>query len=301
MERAAIRLDALTKRFGSVVALDEVNLQVDRGEVFGFLGPNGAGKSTALRILVDLLRPTSGSVEVLGRSPTARNASLRAQIGYLPGELRLPRRPTAGAFLAYLCQLRDGRGNDQIEPLAERFRLDLTRRIEDLSKGNKQKIGVVEAFVHEPDLLVLDEPTSGLDPLLQHEFKDLVAERRNTGTTVFMSSHVLDEVEDVADRVAIIRDGQLVATETIPALRHRAGQDVEFRLRGDIDPGVFERVASLSDLSLSTLSDGSTLMRCVLRGSPNDLLRAAARFEVTGWKAADRPLEDLFLSYYSDV
>lgn len=298
---AAIRTDTLTKRFGSVIAVDELSLQVHEGEVFGFLGPNGAGKSTVIRILVDLLRPTAGSVEVLGHSPNTGRAALRARVGYLPGELHLPRRPTGGTFLNYLTRLRGGHGRDQIEMLAERFQLDLSRPIGDLSKGNKQKIGVVQAFLHTPDLLVLDEPTSGLDPLLQHEFRELVVERRNQGATVFMSSHVLSEVEDVADRVAIIRSGRLVDIETIPTLRRLAGQDIELRFEGAVDEAVFEHMDGVSDLSLSTVDTDTTVLRCLLRGHPDELLRAASHYRVLGWKATDRPLEDLFLSYYRDV
>ncbi len=205
MPDPAIRTRALVKDYGSVRALRGVDLEVEPGEVFGFLGPNGAGKSTTIRILLDPLRPTAGDVEVLGSPPVEGGAALRSRIGYLPGELNLAGRIDAGTMLRQLARLRGGRGADRIGPLAERFGLDLDRPIRGLSKGNKQKVGVVQAFMHEPELLVLDEPSSGLDPLLQREFLDLVLEARDRGATVFLSSHVLSEIEDVAGRVAIIR------------------------------------------------------------------------------------------------
>jgi ABC-2 type transport system ATP-binding protein len=193
-----IRIDGLVKDYGSTRAatraLDGVDLSVKRGEVFGFLGPNGAGKSTTIRVLLDQLRPTAGRAEVLGTVPADGGPALRARIGYLPGELAMAGRATSKELLDHLARLRGGAGRDRIEPLAERFGLDLSRPIRALSKGNKQKIGVIQAFMHRPELLILDEPTSGLDPLLQHEFLTLVREAQADGATVFMSSHVLSEV-----------------------------------------------------------------------------------------------------------
>jgi ABC-2 type transport system ATP-binding protein len=195
-----IRTEGLVKDYGQVRALDGVDLEVRRGEVFGFIGPNGAGKSTTIRVLLDLLRPTAGHAEVFGLTPANGGAELRQRIGYLPGELHLSGRVGAGTLLTRMAHLRGGRGADRVAPLAERFGLDLDRPVRSLSKGNRQKVGVVQAFMHDPDLLVLDEPTSGLDPLLQREFLDLVTEATDRGATVFMSSHVLSEVEEVAGR-----------------------------------------------------------------------------------------------------
>ena len=301
MPEIVIRTTALTKHFGDVRALDGLDLDVERGEIFGFLGPNGAGKSTMIRILLDLLRPTSGTVEVLGRHGGHLGAGpdVRAGIGYLPGELRMPRRSTAGRFLQYLADLRGG-GGTEIAPLASRFNLDLSRSIGKLSKGNKQKIGVVQAFMHRPELLILDEPTSGLDPLLQQEFQSLVHERRDEGATVFMSSHVLSEIEDIAGRVAIIRSGRLVDVDDLWTLRRRAGQAIELRFADSVDVETFSRVEGVTAATMTGTADGGSVLTCVLRAEPDELLKAAAAHRVLGWKAEDRELEDLFLDFYRE-
>jgi ABC-2 type transport system ATP-binding protein len=290
-----IRAEGLVKVYrGGVRALDGVDLEVSTGEVFGFLGPNGAGKSTLIRVLLDLLRPTAGRVEVFGTAPRDGGARLRARIGYLPGELRVPDgRRTAGQLLHQLTELRGGRGVERIGPLADRFGLDLDRPIRGLSKGNKQKVGVVQAFAHDPELLLLDEPTSGLDPLLQREFLDLLLEARDAGATVFMSSHVLSEVEEVAGRVAIIRAGRIVDVDDVRTLRHHAGQQVELRFAEDVTPTAFARLPGVEDVVV-----GDRRLTCLLRGEPDALLKVAARHHVTGWSAQDRELDDLFLDFY---
>lgn len=300
MSEAVIRTTGLTKDFGAVRALDGLDLEVQRGEVFGFLGPNGAGKSTTIRILLDLIRPTMGEAQVLGLSPRHR-AELRARIGYLPGELRMPGRSTAGAYLGYLADLRGGAGKRLIPPLAERFDLDVKRPIRKLSKGNKQKIGVIQAFMHEPELLILDEPTSGLDPLLQREFQNLVHERQRTGVTVFMSSHVLSEVEDIAERVAIIRSGRLVDVDNLQTLRHKAGQHVELRFGEPVGEEMFNAVAGLTKISVrpDRSGEGSVLVG-VLRGEPDELIKVAATHHIVGLRVADPELENLFLDFYRE-
>jgi ABC-2 type transport system ATP-binding protein len=287
-----IRAEGLVKDYGKVRALAGVDLEVRRGEVFGFLGPNGAGKSTTIRILLDLLRPTAGRAEVLGLEPST-DPQLRARMGYLPGELFMTGRKTAGQLLAHLARLRGGRGAREIGPLAERFNLDLHRPIRGLSKGNKQKVGLIQAFMHRPELLVLDEPSSGLDPLLQREFLDLVREAVAGGATVFMSSHVLSEVEDIAGRVAIIRAGKIVDIDQVAALRHHAGQAVELRFAEPVDRGRFEGLPGVDALELE-----GEVLRCLLRGEPDALLKAAAQYRVLQWSAQDRELEDLFLDFY---
>ncbi|MEX2504855.1 MAG: ABC transporter ATP-binding protein [Egicoccus sp.] len=280
MNDVAIHVDGLVKDYVSgppwrrspaVHALQGVDLEVERGEVFGFLGPNGAGKSTTIRILLDLLRPTAGRVEVLGDRPAAAGPPLRARIGYLPGELNMAGQRTAGEELRHLATLRGGRGADRIAELAERFTLDLDRPIRGLSKGNKQKVGVIQAFMHRPELLILDEPTSGLDPLLQHEFLGLVREAQSDGATVFMSSHVLSEVEDVAGRVAIIRAGRVVDTDDVRTLRHHAGQLVELTFAGPVDAAQFRDLPGVEDVVVV-----GDQLSCLLRGEPDALLKTAA-------------------------
>jgi ABC-2 type transport system ATP-binding protein len=292
----AIRARRLVKDYGHTRALHGVDLEVRVGEVFGFLGPNGSGKSTTIRLLVDLLRPTAGSVEVFGVTPAAGGPGLRGRIGYLPGELSFPARMSAGEYLGYLAALRGGRGGRRVGELAERLSLDLSRPLRALSKGNKQKVGLVQAFMHDPELLVLDEPTSGLDPLLQREFLLLAREANAGGATVFLSSHMLQEVEEVAGRVAIIREGRVVDLDDVRALRARAGQQVLLRFAAPVSLAEFAGLPGVENAVLDP-SDGVTLS-CLLRGDPMPLLSAAARHRVVRWQAEDRELEDLFLDFY---
>jgi ABC-2 type transport system ATP-binding protein len=289
----ALRAEELVKDYGKTRALAGVSLAVEPGEVFGFIGPNGAGKSTTIRILLDLLRPTSGVVEVFGQNPRAGGPELRRRIGYLPGELVLPAKRKAGEYLGHLANLRGGLGTDLIEPLSKRLGLDLDKTIKSLSKGNKQKVGVVQAFMHRPDLLILDEPTSGLDPLLQQEVMALLREATAQGSTVFMSSHVLSEVEEIASRVGILRSGRMVDVDSIDELRRRAGQEVHLRFASPVMAREFTSLPGVSDVVVrdSTVS-------LVLRGEPNALLKTAARHHVVGWSAQNRDLEELFLDFY---
>jgi len=296
-DQSAIEVQGLVKIYGrgsgSVRALDGLDLEVRRGEVFGFLGPNGAGKSTLIRVLLDQLRPDGGRAEVLGAAPRIGGPAQRARIGYLPGELHVSGRATARQLLEHLARLRGGVGRDRIEALAERLTLDLNRSIRGLSKGNKQKVGVVQAFMHDPELLILDEPTSGLDPLLQHEFLIMVREAQAGGATVFMSSHVLSEVELVAERVAIVRAGRIVDVDDVATLRHHAGQLVELTFADPVDPVHFRDLPGVEDVEVA-----DTTLRCLLRGEPDALLKVAANHHVTHWAAQDRELEDLFLDFY---
>ena len=294
---AIIRTEGLVKEYGRgarrVRALDGLDLEIAPGEVFGFLGPNGAGKSTTIRVLLDQLRPTAGHAEVFGTPPRAGGPRQRARIGYLPGELAMTGSATSGELLRHLAQLRGGAGAERVEDLAERLSLDLDRPIRGLSKGNKQKVGVIQAFLHRPELLILDEPTSGLDPLLQHEFLTMVREAQADGATVFMSSHVLSEVEVIAERVAIVRAGRIVDLDDVATLRHHAGQRVELHFAEAIDAGAFDGLPGISDVEVAEHH-----LTCLLRGEPDPLLKAAARFHITRWSAEDRELEDLFLDHY---
>ena len=217
----AITTQSLVKYYGKRRGLDGLDLAVRPGEIFGFLGPNGAGKTTTIRILLDLIRPTSGSAEVLGQHPRDGGAALRRRIGYLPGDFLVDDGQSSRELLTHLGHLRGGVPREHIEQLADRLQLDLGVRIRSLSKGNRQKVWVIQAFMHEPELLILDEPTSGLDPLLQQEFLQMAREARGAGQTVFMSSHVLSEVQQSADRVGIVRDGVMVAVESVDDLRRR--------------------------------------------------------------------------------
>jgi len=285
-----IALEGLVKDYGDVRALDGVDLRVASGEIFGFIGPNGAGKSTAIRILLDLLRPTSGRVAVLGEDPRVGGPRLRGRLGYLPGELILEGTATARQLLGHLAEVRGGRGAERISSLAERFRLDLDRPVRTLSKGNKQKVGVIQSLMHRPELALLDEPTSGLDPLLQQEFLTLLREERDAGVSVFLSSHVLSEIEGVADRVALVRDGRIVVVDDVAALRAAAGQRLDVTFTEDVQPGALPGVEEL-------VIDGRRA-RGVWRGEPGRLIALLGRLPVARLELRDRDLEELVLDAY---
>jgi ABC-2 type transport system ATP-binding protein len=288
-----IRTERLTKWYGSKRGLDGLDLEVLPGEVFGFLGPNGAGKTTTIRLLLDLLRPTSGRVWVLGHGPTQGGLALRRRLGYLSGELVVGDRQTGREILTYLGNLRGGVPAGRIAEMAERLDLELDRPVRSLSKGNRQKIGLVQAFMHRPELLILDEPTSGLDPLVQQEFLHMVDEASANGQTVFMSSHALSEVQQAAQRVGIVRDGRLVAVEQVETLREQAVRAVEIRFARAVDSDAFSGVDGVQDLVVS-----GDVLRCRLVGRADALVKAAARFEVVALTSEEPSLEEVFLAYY---
>ena len=281
----------LTKRFGTLTAVDGLDLEVRRGEVFGYLGPNGAGKTTTIRLCLDFLRPTTGSLRVL--DGTGRDPAVRRRIGYLPGDLRLDPRYTAGDVLEFYGALRGGLNGALAQELLERFDLDPTRPVGELSTGNRRKVGIVQAFAHRPELLILDEPTSGLDPLLQHEFQQVLRRAVSEGATVFLSSHVLPEVEALADRVGILRQGHLVAVAGIGELQAQARQRIDFHVAPPADPSVF---AGIPEVVSAEAVDG--VIHVVVEGSVERVIKAAARLEVHRLVTHDADLEDVFLRYY---
>jgi beta-exotoxin I transport system ATP-binding protein len=295
---AAIALDGVTKLYGrqrSRGVLD-VSLEVERGECFGFLGPNGAGKSTTIRMILDLIRSTSGRVTVLGLDSRRQSVEIRRRLGYLPGELALYEQLTPLELLEFLGHLRGRFDRTQVVALAERLGLELGRPIRALSRGNKQKVGLVQAFAGEPELLVLDEPTSGLDPLVQQTFHALVRETVEQGRTVFLSSHVLSEVQHVADRVGIIREGRIVAIEEVGALRGRSVHELEVRFAEPVPREALEAVAGVRSVHLE-----GPLARILAEGPLDPLIKELARHVVVDLRSHEPDLEDVFLSYYTDA
>lgn len=290
---SAIHMEQLTKLYGNRRGITDISLDVRAGEVFGYLGPNGGGKTTTIRLLLDLIRPTRGRVQLFGADVGSAGTAIRRRIGYLPGELALYDQLTARQALDYFAHLRGGVDGHIIATLAERLALDLSRPIRSLSKGNKQKVGIVQAFMSRPELLILDEPTDGLDPLVQQEFLRMVREVRDEGRTVFLSSHVLAEVEHVADRVGIIRDGQLAMVEEIATLKERAVHRAEVRFAQPVRQDAFVGLTGVRDLVV----DGPVL-RCVVSGSMDALIKAIARFEVERITSHEPDLEAIFLAYY---
>lgn len=287
---AAISLRELTKFYGRQRGIEGLTFEVAPGEAFGFLGPNGAGKTTAIRVLLGLLRPTLGEALILG-SHSWTDYRVRSRVGYLPGSLAVYKTMTVHAYLSLMMRMREADCTAYALELCERLALDPTRRIHDLSKGNRQKVGVVQAFMHSPDALILDEPTSGLDPIVQRDFEELLREHRNRGAAVLLSSHVLSEVEHLAEQVAIIDHGKLVIVEHIRDLKARAVRtlDLEFA-----HPVAAEHFASLD--GVSEASAHGSVITCTMTGSEAEVLRVALELDLLTVSSHEPSLEDIFLS-----
>ncbi|HEY5662873.1 MAG TPA: ABC transporter ATP-binding protein [Ilumatobacter sp.] len=293
----AIRCERVVKRFGDVVALNGLDLTVERGTVVGYLGPNGSGKSTTIRILLDLARADAGAVAVLGHEPRAAGPALRSRIGYLPGELRLDDRLSVRETLRSWAVLRgDGVVPAYVDELCDRLDLDPTRANRTLSSGNRRKVGLVGAFMARPELLVLDEPTSGVDPLVQAEFLALVDEARHDGRTVFLSSHVLSEVQRLADEVIVIRSGEVVATGSLDDLRQQALQPFVVWFDGDPPMAELHTLGGIS--GLERVHGGE--VQGVIEGGPDDLLQVLARHRVVHVLFPEPDLEQAFLTFYGE-
>jgi ABC-2 type transport system ATP-binding protein len=296
-ETAAIYTQDLIKFYGSFQALYGVNLEVQRGEIFGFLGPNGAGKTTTIRCLLDLIRPTAGTVRVLGIDPQRDPVAVRARVGYLPGELHLDENRTVEGALQYFNHLRGGAADWRfVQSLADRLELDLKATIKNLSKGNKQKVGVIQSVMHRPDVLIMDEPTAGLDPLMQHEVNRLIAEARDGGGTVFFSSHIMSEVETIAERVGIIRRGKVVEVAETEALKNRAVRNVHVRFKQPVDGARLSHVPGVEILS----RDDSRGFMLQVAGEMDALIKALADYPVSDIETHRPSLEEIFMAYYTD-
>jgi ABC-2 type transport system ATP-binding protein len=291
----ALVICGLSKSYGTFQALKGVDLEVRRGEIFGFLGPNGSGKTTTIRCLLDLIRPSGGSIRVLDLDPQLDPVAVRARVGYLPGELRIDDNMTAEGALKFFNRLRGGKADwTFVRELARRLALDLQTPIKNFSKGNKQKVGVVQALMHRPELLLLDEPTSGLDPLAQQKVLELVGEARAAGATVFFSSHVLSEVQEIAGRVAILRAGLVVEVAETQTLIHRAVRRVRIRFKQPQDSIVLKRLPGVRLLSRD--GQGSILLQ--VEGEMDGLIKALAAFPVSDFETERPSLEEIFLAYY---
>ena len=293
---AAIETHGLTKHYGDFPALKNLDLEVMPGEVFGFLGPNGAGKTTMIRTILDEIRPTAGSAKILGFDSHKDAVEIRNHIGYLPGDLAMYPRLTGRDTLTYFANLRGGVDWSYVDELAERLDADLSKKVGDLSTGNRQKVGLIQAFMNRPAVLIMDEPSTGLDPLVQREFQAMMRGVASEGRTVFLSSHTRSEVQRISDRVGIIRHGDLVAVETVQALRSKAMRRVELEFASHVDPAVFDNVSGVRDVSAND-------HRIVLSydGKMDSLLTTVAgRYEVVDISTAEADLEEIFLTYYRD-
>ena len=291
-----IKVDGLTKHYGSVVGAQDLSFTVQRGEVFGFLGPNGAGKTTTIRMLLDEIRSTAGRASILGLDTHAKSVEIRRHLGYIPGDLALYPNLTGRDTLTYFANLRGGVDWSYVEELAERLDSDLSRKVGNLSTGNRQKVGVIQAFMNRPDVLIMDEPSSGLDPLIQREFQNMVREVAADGRTVFLSSHTLSEVQRVAGRVGIIRQGRLVTVESVADLRSKAMRQVELELDSPAEAAVFVAVPGVRDVTVE-----HNQVRLSFDGDMGTLLQAASeQHTIVDITTNEADLEEIFLTYYHD-
>jgi ABC-2 type transport system ATP-binding protein len=291
-----IRLTDLTKRYGKFTAVDSINLEIRRGELFGFLGPNGAGKTTTIRLLLGLLRPTAGTVSAFGLDAHRQRRALHTRLGYLPGDLQLYEHLSARRQLGTFAAMAGVDTSGRVSELAERLQLDLDVPTGSLSRGNRQKVGLVAAFARDAELLVLDEPTSGLDPIMQQVFGELVREAAAAGRTVLLSSHQLAEVQRLVDRVAIMRDGRLILVEDVGVLRARALRRVELHFAA---PAPAEAFAGLPGVRV--VDAGGERLRLAVQGPLDAVVKTAARFEVIDLSTQEADLDEVFLHYYRDT
>ena len=297
MAVAAVRTSRLTKDYGAERGLFDLDLQVSQQEVFGYLGPNGSGKTTTIRLLMGMIRPTSGSAYVFGLDCLRDAVEVKRKVGYLPGDVPQFGSLRGSEIVAYLGGMRGGVDRRVVRSIALRFDLDLSRRFREYSSGNKQKLAIVLAFMHAPDLLILDEPTSGLDPLNQQEFYALLREARVGGATVFLSSHVLSEVEHVCDRVGILRSGRLVKVAELEELRHMRVHRVEMQFAENEDvPETRLRTAP----GVDNVTVNGNLVLCTVHGSFEGLLDAISGSRVTDLVSTEPSLEEFFLSFFAE-
>ncbi|MEN2983611.1 MAG: ABC transporter ATP-binding protein [Dictyoglomaceae bacterium] len=282
----------LTKYYGKYRGVIDLNLEIYEGEIFGYLGPNGAGKTTTIRLLLDLIKPTRGKAFIFGKDVN-KEKNIRAKIGYLPGELSLYDNLTGKEFLIYMGNLRKKIDFKFMEELSERFNCDLLRPIGTLSHGNKQKIGLLQAFIHRPSLYILDEPTLGLDPLIKMEFYKLISELRRDGNTFFLSSHILPEVERICDRVGIIKEGKIVAIEKIENLKKKALRRVEIHFSEKVPIESFSNLPGIKELTQE-----DNIIKFTVIGSLDPVIKRSSQFEVINIISHEPSLEEIFMSFY---
>ncbi len=288
-----IRTEGLTKYYGKTLGITDLNLEVKKGEVFGCLGPNGAGKTTTIRMLLDFIHPTRGKATIFGLDTHKDNVKIKRCVGYLPGELELYKNLKGGEFLRHFAYLRGGVDWKHVQELAERLDFDMSKPIRSLSSGNKHKVGLIQAFMHKPELLILDEPTVGLDPLMQQEFYQMVHEAKEQGQTLFISSHILPEVERICDRVGFIRRGKLIEVEDVSDLKKHAFRQIEIHFAGSVPKEEFENLSVVRDVMVE-----DSVLRFTVAGPLDAVIKAAAKFEVVNVISHEPNLEDIFLTYY---
>ena len=301
-QESVIVIDNLHKSYGKVQAVNGISMRVEQGEIFGFLGPNGAGKTTTIRCMLDVIRPTAGTIRVLGMDAQRDKLAMHQHIGYLPGDVRLPGQMTGKQVINYFSRLQ-GRQPVMLNDLVARFDVEIKRPLKGYSKGMRQKIGIVLAFMCDPDVLILDEPSSGLDPLLQKVFNEFLLEEQARGKTIFMSSHIMSDVEKVCQRVAVIRKGELVTVEEVKTLREKAGQRVIVEFGDNVTAEELARIPGVSMVTMDnrTLSGAETkTYHFNVIGTMDPLVKALSQHEVVRLHAEEAPLEEVFLKFYEE-
>jgi ABC-2 type transport system ATP-binding protein len=293
-QEPVIVIDNFYKSYGKIQAVNGISMSVEKGEIFGFLGPNGAGKTTTIRSMLDVIRPTSGSIRVLGLDAQRDKMELHQRIGYIPGDVRLPGYMTGKQVINYFSRLQ-GREPVLLNDLVSRFDVEMKRQLKGYSKGMRQKIGIVLAFMCDPEVLILDEPSSGLDPLLQRTFNEFLLQEQGRGKTVFMSSHIMSDVEKVCQRVAVIRQGEIVTIEEVEKLRQKAGQRVTVEFGDAVSADDLSRMPGVSNVSSSNHA-----YHFNVGGSMDALIKALSLHEVLRLQAEEAPLEEVFLKFYEN-
>ncbi|MEI7556438.1 ABC transporter ATP-binding protein [Candidatus Chlorohelix sp.] len=296
----AIRTENLTKRYGRNRGVTELNLDIAEGEFFGFLGPNGAGKTTTIRLLMNEIHPTSGRANVFGLDCMSDSVKIKRLTGYLPGEFMLYPGMTGAQTLKYLSSLRGGVDWKHIAGLAERLQLDLSKKFREYSHGNKQKVGIIQAIMHKPRLLILDEPSNGLDPLNQHELFNLLRELRNEGATVFLSSHIMSEVESTCDRVALIREGKMVKMGSIGDLADLKCHYLEISFKGKAQTDFLRSLEGVDQLEIGETAEGDTVRCIVSQEILGSVVKHFAQYEILDFVSHEPSLENIFMDFYGN-
>jgi len=291
---AVIKTYGLTKYYGKICGIQDLDLEVEKGEIFGFLGSNGAGKTTTIRLLLDLIRPTRGHAEIFGLDSYRNSLEIRQRLGYVPGDVVLYDGMKGGEFLTLMSSLHQGHNSRRLEELRERLELDLSRQTRAYSKGMKQKLAIIQAFINDPELLVLDEPTLGLDPLMQRQFYDLLLEEKANGKTVFLSSHILTEVERVCDRVGILHNGRLVAIERVADLKLKKVRRMELFLTRPLPPEEIK----LEGVEILNVNDKQIELK--VSGNVPRLLEQLCQLPIEDLAFPEATLEDTFMEFYGE-
>ena len=288
-----IKMHNVSKYYGKFKALSSLTLNVEENQIYAFIGPNGAGKSTAIRLMLGILNPSEGYVEVLGKRPTQKNVKIFKNMGYLPGELSTYQKLTGNEVLKFFSSLRNIDDDQYIRNLIERLDYDPNKYIKELSKGNKQKLGLILAFMHKPELLILDEPSSGLDPLMQQITIELIQEARLNGSTIFLSSHIFSEIDKVAERVGFVKEGKLIVEESLEVLKSNAMKSIVIYFKETIPLNLFDNIKNVN-----LIETNKNVVKLNIFGPIDEIIKVISKYEIIDLTTQDPTLEELFMNYY---